>query len=115
MTRIVYQGYVYESLNEKELRYIHQKMQHAVEDFNAVLNTVHDGNQKKAMSSLMNKTLDTFNEKIKGVDYAPQDLDTLEQQSNEIDGKLKEQQLDGNPSNAEITPEQRDAAEEKYV
>ena len=90
-------------------------MQHAVEDFNAVLNTVHDGNQKKAMSSLMNKTLDTFNEKIKGVDYAPQDLDTLEQQSNEIDGKLKEQQLDGNPSNAEITPEQRDAAEEKYV
>lgn len=85
---------MYESLNEKELRFIHEKMQNAMEDFNAVLNIVQDGNQKKAMSSLMNKTIDTFNEKIKGVEYHP-DNQSLEDQikmSNEIDGKLREEE-----------------------
>jgi hypothetical protein len=115
MTKIAFQGYIYESLNEKELKFIHGKMQQAVENFDAVLNIVHDGNQKKAMSSLMNKTLDTFNEKIKGTDYAPKSLDDMEQQSKEIDGALKEQQLADENSSSETAPEQRDSSEEQYA
>lgn len=115
MAKIAYQGYVYESLNEKELRYIHGKMQHAVEDFNAVLNTVHDGNQKKAMSSLMNKTLDTFNEKIKGADYTPKSLDELEKQSQEIDSELKEQQPVDDQSSVETSLENNPSTQEELA
>lgn len=69
MSKLFYSGYVYESLNEKELKFVYQKMQNSIENLNTALNVVHDGNQKKAISSLMKKTIDTFNEKIKGVDY----------------------------------------------
>lgn len=89
---IAYKGFIYEAVNDKELEFIHSKMQHAMEDFNAVLNTVHDGNQKKAMSSLMNKTIDTFNEKIKGVEYHPDNQPDQQMMSQEIDAKLKDQQ-----------------------
>lgn len=92
MSMIAYKGYVYESLNDKQLAFVHEKMQHAMEDFNAVLNTVQDGNQKKAMSSLMNKTIDTFNEKIKGVEYHPDNQPNQEMMSQELDAKLKDEQ-----------------------
>lgn len=114
MAKIAYQGFVYESLNEKELAYIHGKMQHAMEDMNAVLNTVHDGNQKKAMSSLMDKTIDTFNEKIKGVDYTPKSMDELEQQSKEIDRSLEDQQ-DGGESSNSLDAVKDETLPEKYA
>lgn len=112
---MAFKGFIYESLNEKELSFVYDKMHHAMEDLNTVLNAVHDGNQKKAISSLMNKTIDTFNEKIKGVDYHPAELDDLQRTSDRVDAKLDEQQLSDSNSAAETKPEQREIADEKYA
>lgn len=115
MGQIIYKGFVYEAVNEKEMDFIYEKMAHSLEDLNAVLNTVHDGNQKKAISSLMKKTRETFNEKIKGVDYHPDTLEGMQQTANEVDSKMKEQQLADEHSPSEVNPEQRDADEERYA
>lgn len=92
MPQIIYKGFVYEAVNEKELNFIYDKMAHSLEDLNSVLNTVHDGNQKKAISSLMKKVRETFNEKIKGVDYHPDSIEGMQRTANEVDEQMKDDQ-----------------------
>jgi hypothetical protein len=115
MTKVVYQGYIYEALEEKELKFAYDKFFSSLEDLTAVENMVTDGNMKKAIASLKKRTRDVFNEKIKGADYTPKSLDDMKQTADATDARMKEQQLADGNSTAEITPEQRDASEEKYA
>ena len=115
MSQILYKGFVYESVNEKELEFIYDKMAHSLEDLNTVLNTVHDGNQKKAISSLMKKTRETFNEKIKGVDYHPNSIEDMQKTADAVDSDMKEEQMKDEHSSSESNLEQMNATSEKHA
>lgn len=121
MKSFVFKGYVYEaleeptpvekiagnevpeddSLDQKTLNYIYDKMANALKNLNDVEHTVTDGNQKKAIASLMKKTRETFNDKIKGVDYHPQSIDDMKKTADTVDAKMKEQQLADNAASSD--------------
>lgn len=111
MNRLAYKGFVYEAVNEKELEFIYDKMAEALGNLNDVLNTVHDGNQKKALSSLMKKTRETFNEKIKGVDYHPADIDSMQKTADDVDQQMQVDQM----ANEQSAPSPKEVVSEKYA
>lgn len=99
--RIIFKGVVYESvetpevvdqmagnvedsdgsLDTKTLNYVYDKMRSSIKALSDVEHTLVDGNQKKAVASLMKKTRETFNDKIKGVDYHPKSTEELKRVS----------------------------------
>ena len=115
MAKVLYKGHIYESLNKKELEYVYEKFNGALQNFNDAINTLKDGNQKKAVASLEKKTREVFNDKIKGVDYHPKSVEEMRRTADAVDGAMKEQQLSDEQSHSEVKPEARDLSEEKYV
>lgn len=107
MSRIAYQGYVYEkvlteSLDENTLRDVYDEMHVSLKHLSNVLGKVQDGNMKKAVRGLMKRTEDVFNDTIKDANYHPKSEEELKQISDNVDNDMQVKQGLKPPEQSEL-------------